>query len=91
MLYLHKDTIKTIGRGISGGKNARKTLLGGSTLAIIMQNTLSSTSKSSNGSGEDKTLQFSASNLFSQLKETNKIMVKGAKLHESLSVRINPA
>lgn len=72
----------------------RKSLLGSSTLAIFLQpNQFSGfplTSdrggqKKVNGEKGDDVSNFSAKLVFDLLKDANKIMVKGAKLYESLS------
>ena len=66
----------------------RKSLLGSSTLAIFLQPTALShfpvTSQKYNEE-KKKTSDFSAKVIYELLKDANKIMVKGAKLYESLN------
>jgi len=81
-------------KNTKNGRNIyRKTLLGNSTLAIILQPTVLSPSSSSTAAAgfqkqvncENKELDFSAKSLFMLFKDANKVMVKGAKLYESLN------
>ena len=65
----------------------RKSLLGSSTLAIFFQPSAVSHFPSQQKHNEErkKTSIFSAESVFELLKDANKIMVKGAKLYESLN------
>ncbi|XP_066913081.1 uncharacterized protein [Clytia hemisphaerica] len=74
----------------NGRSTYRRSLLGSSTLAIFLQPTflarnLSSSSSPKTPDEEKENKEVSAEKIFSLLKDANKIMVKGAKLFESLN------
>lgn len=72
----------------STGKIHRKSLLGSSTLAVFLQTTQHVNNNNDNSNiGEHKNQkeETTAIGLFTLLKNANKVIVKGAKLYESLN------